>query len=119
MISNGWPSLTAVIVPWSIPVGTALIRAFSSRRITSSGSKPGGEVDVADRQAEQVVANRAADIARQALLGAERVEQPRPCPRRLRHFAASSFSSIAACATRLTIIAAVAPQILRPFHSIS
>ena len=39
VISTGWPSATAVMVPWAMPVGTALMRAFSSRATTSSGSK--------------------------------------------------------------------------------
>ena len=39
--------------------------------------EPGREIDVADRQAEQVVADRAADVAGQPLVRAERVEQPR------------------------------------------
>ena len=68
---------------------------------------------------EERVADAAADIARVALLGAKRGEQgPHPLaplpgrPRKL-HGANSSRRD------RLTIIAAVAPQIRRPSHSIS
>ena len=118
VISNGWPSLTAVTVPWSIPVGTALILACSSRADHFFGRDPGREVDVADRQAEQVVADRAADVAGQALIGAERVEQPLhaalPAP-----FGGVELQRHCSLRDRLTIIAAVAPQILRPFQMIS
>ena len=63
------------------------------------GREPGGEIDVADRQAEQLVADRAADVAGQAVVGAERVRAAAPCRGCARHLAASSFSSTAACAT--------------------
>ena len=82
------------------------------------GLEPGCEIDVVDRQAKEAIANRAADIAGQPLLRAERGEQPR-------HPADSApFRSLephfhASLRDRLTIIAAVAPQILRPSHSIS
>ena len=76
VISNGWPSLTAVTVPWSIPVGMALIFAASRAARPPPRADPGREVDVADGKAEELVADRAADIAGQALVGAERVEQP-------------------------------------------
>ena len=82
------------------------------------GAKPRGEIDVADRQAEQIVADRAADIARQALVGAERVEQPAHA-RALAPFRGVELQLHCSLRDRLTIIAAVAPQILRPFQSIS
>ena len=56
------------------PVGTALIRAASSRRITSSDAA-GGEIDVADLEAEQRVAYATADPAGLALAAPQRVEQ--------------------------------------------
>ena len=82
------------------------------------GGNPGREVNVVDRQPEQIVAHRAADIARQPLVGAEcrqqtlhpallpplwRVQDQCHCSRR----------------DRLTIMAAVAPHILRSSHSSS
>ena len=45
--------------------------------MTSSGCEPRREIDVVDRQAEQAVAHRAADVARQPLVRAERRQQPR------------------------------------------
>ncbi len=79
----------------------------------------GGEVDVADRKPEQRVADAAADIARVAVPGAERREQGLhpfpPLPGRLGKLHSASSSR----RDRLTIIAAVAPQIRRPSHSIS
>ena len=118
VISNGWPSLTAVTVPWSIPVGTALILRLLEPRDHFVGRDPGGKIDVADRQAEQIVAHRAADVARQPLVGAERRQQPL-MPRCLRHFGGVEVQLHCSLRDRLTIIAAVAPQILRSFHMIS
>ena len=81
--------------------------------------KAGGEVDVADLEPEQGVADAAADIARVAVRGSERGEKGLhpfpPLPRRLGKFHSASSRR----RDRLTIIAAVAPQILRPSHSIS
>ena len=83
------------------------------------GLEAGREVDVADRQVEEVVADRAADIARHALVGVERVEQPRHAAAACATWRRSSLSVHWSLRDRLTIIAAVAPQILRPFHTIS
>jgi hypothetical protein len=88
------------------------------------GRQPGGEVDVVDLELEQGVADAAADEARLALRRAKRAQQPRhPRPRPPSRFrqlhAGSSGSSGASRRLRLTIIAAVAPQIRRPSHSIS
>jgi hypothetical protein len=81
-------------------------------------SKPRGEVDVAHREIEQIVPHRAADVTGQPLAGAERVEEP------LHPAAAAPFFGIdpqvhCSLRERLTIMAAVAPQILRPFQRIS
>ena len=82
------------------------------------GPQPGCKVEVADGQVQEIVAYRAADIARQALVGSKGLEQ-------------ASHASLATppvgidpqlhCSLRerLMIIAAVAPQILRSFHTIS
>ena len=40
------------------------------------GADPRGEIDVAHREAQQLVADRSADIAGQPLVGAERIQQP-------------------------------------------
>ena len=40
------------------------------------GADPRGEIDVAHREAQQLVADRSANIAGQPLIGAERIQQP-------------------------------------------
>ena len=72
---------------------------------------------------EKVVPNRAANVPRQALLRSERVEQAAhaaaaaPLGRvELERVRGQLHCSLR---ERLTMIAAVAPQILRPFHNIS
>ena len=77
----------------------------------------GGEIDVADRKVEEVVPHRASNIARGALIGIESLQQPRHST------AAAPFGGVDSqvhwsLRERLTIIAAVAPQILRPFQTI-
>ena len=76
------------------------------------------KVDVADREPKQLVAYRAPDVARQSFVRAQRVQQAR-------HSAdAPPFGSVEfhlhwSLLDRLMSIAAVAPQILRPFQTIS
>ncbi len=81
------------------------------------GQQAGGEVDIVDFEAEQVVAHRAADQPRQPLGSAERIEQPRHARPRAPFFGVESQRHCSRRA-RLTMIAAVAPQILRPSQSI-
>ncbi len=82
------------------------------------GVEPRRQVDVVDRKVKQFVADRATDVARQSLVGAERVEQPghpaAPAP-----FGGVQLHDHCSLRERLTITAAVAPQILRPFQTIS
>ena len=85
VISDGWPSLTAVIVPCSMPVGTALILRRLQPRHDLVRREPCREIDVADGSAEQFVAHRAADVAGQAFVRAERVEQRARCRGCSRH----------------------------------
>ena len=82
------------------------------------GQEAGGEVEVADRQAEQLVAHRSADIARHPGIGVERFQHARHAAP-LAPFRGVELHRQLSLRDRLTIIAAVAPQILRPFHSIS
>src|SRR5690242_3341196 len=75
------------------------------------------EVDIADGEIEEIVADGSADVARESFLRAERLEQPlhaSPAPPLCR------IDSQRHCSRRerFTIIAAVAPQILRPFQRI-
>ena len=80
--------------------------------------KPGCEVDVADRQPEELVADRAADVAGQPRARAQRAQQA--ChPAAVAPFRGVELQRHCSRRERLTIIAAVAPQILRPFQSIS
>ena len=80
--------------------------------------QPGREVDIVDGKAQQPVAHRAADVAGQSLVGAERCKQALDAadPAPLGRVELQLHRSLR---DRLTIIAAVAPQILRPFQSIS
>jgi hypothetical protein len=80
------------------------------------GTDAGREVDVADWNAEQIVANRSADVAGQAVIGAQRFQQP------IHAAAAAPFAGVelqlhCSLRERLTSIAAVAPQMFRPFQS--
>ena len=75
------------------------------------GTNPRGEVDVVDRQAEQFVAHRAADIAGQAVVGAERLQQP-PDAAAAAPLGGVELQLHCSLRDRLTSIAAVAPQIL-------
>src|SRR4030095_9365379 len=81
------------------------------------GPELGGEIDVADGEAKQVVAHRAADIPGQAFPGTERLQDARdpllPAPAGCVQLHAQSRRRV-----RLTIIAAVAPQMRRPCQSI-
>ena len=82
------------------------------------GTQACGKIDIVDRQTEQLVAYSTADVARQALVGTERIEYPRhaaDCPPLLR----IELQLHCSLRERLTMIAAVTPQILRPFHKIS
>ena len=83
------------------------------------GSETSGEVDVVDVEIEQGVADAAADEAGLALFRAERGqkagETASPTPARLGQL----HSAGSRRRLRLTIIAAVAPHIRRPCHSIS
>jgi hypothetical protein len=81
--------------------------------------EPGGEIDVADGQAEQRVAHAAADIAGVAGPGAERREEGLHALALLPARFGELHSTSSSRRDRLTIIAAVAPQIRRPSHSIS
>ena len=94
------------------------MRASSSRANDFVRLEPRREIDVVDRQAEQAVAHRPADIARQPLVRAKRGEQPRH-PADSAPFGGVELQLHLSLRDRLTIIAAVAPQILRPFQSIS
>ena len=80
--------------------------------------KPRGDVDVVDRVIEKLVADRASDVARQAVLGAERLQQA-PHAAALAPFGRVQPQLHRSFRDRLTIIAAVAPQILRPSQMIS
>ena len=68
--------MTTVTVPCSMPVGTGLKPAASSadhfRR-----QRGGGDVDFADRHAEERIAHRAADHARLLAVAVEHGQQPR------------------------------------------
>ena len=75
--SCGRPSATTVTVPCSMPVGTALKPAASTRRDHLVGRGGGGDVDVAHRLVEQRVAHRAADHARLLAVAIEQREQER------------------------------------------
>ena len=59
--SIGLPSTISVTVPWARPVGATPKPAARARFITTSGTRGGGEVEIADRRAEREVAHRAAD----------------------------------------------------------
>ena len=82
------------------------------------GSQPCREVEVADRQVQEFVTNRAAHVAGQAFLCSESVKQAG-------HASLTTppvgidLQLHCSLRDRLTIIAAVAPQIFRSFHTIS
>ncbi len=82
------------------------------------GQNSGGEIHVVDGEADQLVAHGAADIAGKALVGAERVEHGRGARQRA---PLGRVQPQLHCSRRdrLTMIAAVAPQILRPSQGIS
>lgn len=82
------------------------------------GRNPGREIDVADRQAEEVVSNCTTDVASQPFVCAERIEETLHPPL-LAPFWSVERQHHCSLRERLTIIAAVAPQILRSFHTIS
>ena len=75
--SNGRPSITTVTVPCSMPVGTGLKPAAAGAADHLVGNGGGGDIDLADRLAEQRVAHRAADHARLLAVAIEHREQPR------------------------------------------
>ena len=79
--SNGRPSTTTVTVPCSMPVGTALKPAACSAAHHLGRQRGGGDVDVAERHAEQRVAHRAADDARLLAVAVEHGEQIRQAGR--------------------------------------
>ena len=83
--SNGWPSLTTVTVPCSMPVGTGCRPAAAASGDHRLGAGVGGDVDVGDRAAEQRVAHAAADEeraeARPGQRGADRLGPRRGAPR--------------------------------------
>ena len=118
--STGVPAATAVIVPCAIPVGTALIRAASSRFTTSSGVSRVARSTSLCSEPEQGVAHAAADEPRRAALGVERGKQPV-------HVAAvppgcvgkRGHDTSASRRLKFTIIAAVAPQMRCSPQSIS
>jgi len=78
----------------------------------------GRQVQIADRKTEQVVTHGSTDISGGTFVSVER-------PQQLRHAAAlAPFCRVelqlhCSLRDRLTIMAAVAPQILRSFHMIS
>ena len=75
----------------------------------------GGEIDVADLQAEQGVADAAADEAGLARLRVQRGEQPvQPLASAAKAASGRYHAASSSRRARLTIIAAVAPQIRRP-----
>ena len=81
-------------------------------------AKPGRQIDVAEGKVQQIVADRAADIAGQSFVGSKRVEHTgHAAP--LAPFLGVDLQLHWSLRDRLTIIAAVAPQILRSFHTIS
>ena len=81
-------------------------------------SNAGRKVDVVDGQAKQIVAYRSAHEARKTLVGAERLEQALR-PAFLPPLCGVELQRHSNLRDRLTIMAAVAPQILRSFHTIS
>ena len=96
--SNGRLSITTVMVPCSMPVGTGLKPAAVARRITSSRNRGGGDVEFVDRLAEQRVAHRAADHARLLAVAIEHLRAAaRAAPSRSH---AASFSERARLAHR-------------------
>ena len=86
------------------------------------GAQPGSEVDVVDRDPQQFIAHRTADIAGQPLVGTERIEDPRhpapPPPAGRVELHIFELSRVSSRRRKLTSIAAVAPQIRRPFQLI-
>jgi hypothetical protein len=115
--STGPASSTAVTVPCARPVGTTLIPASLEQIDHLLGRVAGGDVDIGDRHAQQRVAHRAADEARHALARARAsAGQPvaaAPCGVGQDHAVHCSRRE------RLTIIAAVAPQMRRSPQMIS
>ncbi len=99
--------------------GDGLDRALFEPRDHRLRRQAGGEVDVADFEPEQGVAHAAADIAGVALAGAERAQQPLHAGAVLPGGVGQLHAGSPSRRPRLTIIAAVAPQIFRPSHSIS
>ena len=82
------------------------------------GRDAGRKVDVADGKREEIVAHGAPDVARQPFVGAERGEQP-PHAAFLAPLCGVEAQLHCSLRERLTIIAAVAPQILRSSQIIS
>ena len=75
--SNERPSITTVTVPCSMPVGTDAEAGRGGAADHLVGQRRGGEIDLADRLADQRVAHRAADHARLLAVAIERVQEPR------------------------------------------
>ncbi len=103
------------------PVGDTRRNGLDPRRPAAPhdfvGAEQGRDIDVGDGGAQQSVAHRAADQAR--LSGPKRLEHPgNPRPFGDRHQRVD-VDHAPSRRLRLTSIAAVAPQIRRPFQSIS
>ena len=108
--SNGWPSLTTVTVPCSMPVGTGCRPALAASGDHRLGTGVGGEVDVGDRAAEQRVAHAAADEER-AVAGPGQDGADRLGPRRGgRHGPSHAGHGPAIRSARVRRMRAVAPQ---------
>ena len=79
---------------------------------------PRGEIDVADLEAHELVAHRAAHVAGLPLVCAERIQHAR-CTAQPAPLGCVEPQVHCSRRARLMMIAAVAPQILRPCHGIS
>lgn len=96
--------------------------SFDSRPLEAFDHFVGGntrrKVDIADGKSKEIVADRTSDIAGQSLLGAKRRKEPLHSA-----FVAPLGRIEGQChwslRDKLTIMAAVAPQILRSFQMIS
>ena len=82
------------------------------------GTKPGRQVDIAEWKMQQIVADRTADVARQSFVGSKRFEHPRHAAPQAPRFRID-FQLHRSLRDKFTSMAAVAPQILRSFHTIS
>jgi hypothetical protein len=101
----------------SIPVGTARSFAASSRSTTSSGrSRVARSTSLNGRCSRS--SRPHADVARQSFVGSKRFEHPRHAAPQAPRFRID-LQLHRSLRDKFTSMAAVAPQILRSFHTIS